>query len=73
MSAEEKDPKSEEMLLFPALSGGGVLARRGELVGGRPNGHEGSVLYLRSGPSIYTSLTTPELARVFGAQVIEKR
>lgn len=69
--ATENDP--DELLLFPSLSGGGVLARRGELVGARPNGHEGSVAYLRSGPSIYTSMTTPELARALGAQVIEKR
>lgn len=69
--ATETNP--EDMLLLPSLSGGGALVRRGQVVGGRPNGHDGAVLYLEAGPSVYTSLTTPELARVFGAQIIDKR
>ncbi len=70
MPAEENT--KNEFMLLPSLSGGGVLVRRDQLIGGRPNGHEGSVAYLEAGPSVYTSLTTPELAHHLDAEIVEK-
>lgn len=62
-----KDDVSEGFVLVPAASGGGALLRRDEIAGGRANGQEGSILYLRSGPSVYTTATIPQMARYLGA------
>lgn len=72
MPAEEKT-KEDDFMLFASASGGGVLIRRTQIIGARPNGHEGAIIYAEAGPSIYTSLTTPEIARVLNAQFVEKR
>lgn len=59
-------------LHLPSASGAGVLVHRSQVVGARPNGpNEGSILYTAAGPSIYTSLTTKQLARLFDAQTVE--
>ena len=72
MPAEEKT-KEDDFMLFASVSGGGVLIRRGQIVGARPNGPDGAVIYSAAGPSMYSSLTTPEIARVLNAQFVEKR
>ena len=60
-------------VLFPSTSGGGVLARRSQIAGARPNGQEGAIIYLESGPSLYSSITTPEIARFLEADMVAKR
>lgn len=72
MPAGEKT-KDDDFMLFPSLTGGGVIVRRGQIIGARPNGHEGSIIYAEAGPSLYTSLTTPEISRVLDAEVVDKR
>lgn len=66
MNQESKDA---DFVLVPTTSGGGALVRRNEVAGGRANGSEGSILYLRSGPSVYSSATIPQLARYLGAEI----
>ncbi len=59
-------------VLLPGVSGGGVLVKRGQIVGARPNGpNQGAVVYTAAGPSLYTSLTTQQLGGLVNAQVIE--
>ncbi|MFZ5746193.1 MAG: hypothetical protein ACOY45_00890 [Pseudomonadota bacterium] len=59
-------------LLLPTSTGQGALVQRNQVVGARANGPtEGAILYTQAGPAIYTSMTTKDLARLFGAQVIE--
>lgn len=63
---------NENFIFLPSVTGDGVLIRRNQVVGARPNGpNEGAVVYTAAGPSIYTSLTTKALSRLFGAQVVE--
>jgi hypothetical protein len=64
---------SEDFILFPATSGGGALVRRSQIAGGRANGADGAIVYLASGPSVYTTATIPQLARYLGAEVAEIR
>lgn len=69
---EEDKLEGAGFLFLPSVSGGGVLIRRSQVVGARPNGpNEGSVVYTAAGPSIYTSATTKQLAGLFTAQVVE--
>jgi hypothetical protein len=70
MSTEEKN---ERFVLLPAVSGGGVLVRRSQIVGARPNGQDGAIVYTAAGPSLYTSLTTRQVAGVVSAELIEQQ
>ena len=59
-------------LFLPGVSGGGVLVHQDQIVGARPNGpNQGAVVYTEAGPSLYTSLTTQDLANVLNAGRIE--
>lgn len=61
-------------IFFPGVTAGGVLARADQIVGARPNGpNEGAVVYLASGPSIYTALSTQQLANLLRAELVEGR
>lgn len=63
---------SDGFLFLPGTSGAGVLVRRDQIVGARPNGpNEGAIVYTAAGPSIYTALTTRQLANLTNAQLIE--
>jgi hypothetical protein len=65
--------EADRFVLLPSVTGGGVLVRRDQIVGARPNGpNEGSILYTEAGPSIYTSLTTGQLANLVSAERIER-
>ena len=61
----------DNFILIPAKSGGGALVRRSQVAGGRANGADGAILYLASGPSVYTTATIPQLAEYLGAQQAE--
>jgi hypothetical protein len=63
--------EKSDFVLIPAASGGGALVRRVEIVGGRANGNDGSILYLRSGPSVYSTATVPQIARYLEADVAQ--
>ena len=65
--------KEDAFILLPTTSGGGALARRSEIAGGRPNGDDGCIVYLRSGPSVYVNATIPQVARFLGAEVANIR
>jgi len=59
-------------VFLPSVTGEGVLIKRSQVVGSRPNGpNGGAVVYTAAGPSIYTSLQTSQLAKIFDAEVIE--
>lgn len=59
--------QNDNFILIPAKSGGGALVRRSQVAGGRANGADGAILYLASGPSVYTTATIPQLAEYLGA------
>ena len=60
-----------EYLYLPGVTGGGVLIHKNQIVGARPNGpDQGAVVYTQAGPSLYTSLTTKNLAEFLGAKNI---
>lgn len=61
----------DNFILIPAKSGGGALVRRSQVAGGRTNGADGAILYLASGPSVYTTATIPQLAEYLGARKAE--
>jgi len=63
---------NDHFLLIPA-NGGGAVVHRSQIVGARPNGSDGAILYTQAGPSIYTTLSTKGLADLLGARVIEAR
>jgi hypothetical protein len=60
--------ENNNFILIPASTGGGALVRRSEIAGGRANG-DGCILYLRSGPSVYSTATIPQIARYLSADV----
>jgi len=63
---------TDRFVFLPSITGSGVLVRRNQVVGARPNGpNEGAIIYTEAGPSIYTSLTTEQLANLVDAQRIE--
>jgi hypothetical protein len=61
--------EESEFITLPAQgSQGDVLARREEIAGARPNGPTGqSIVYLRSGPSLYVGLTVAQLVERLNA------
>ena len=61
----------DNFILIPAKSGGGALVRRSQVAGGRANGADGAILYLASGPSVYTTATIPQLAEYLEARKAE--
>ncbi|MFO1033358.1 MAG: hypothetical protein U1E15_04475 [Hyphomicrobiales bacterium] len=61
-----------QFITFPANNGGLVLAKRSELAGGRPN-EAGTILYLRSGPSLYVAASMTQIAKALGAEPAELR
>lgn len=63
---------ANDFILIPA-KGGGALVRRSEIAGGRPNGAEGGIVYLKSGPSVYTTASMPQIAGYLGAEVAQVR
>ncbi len=72
MSTEESATREQGFVFLPAISGEGVLVRRSQVIGARPNGHEGAIVYANgSGPSLYTSMTTRQIADLLGAQIIK--
>lgn len=62
--------ETNDFILIPA-KGGGALVRRSEIAGGRPNGAEGGIVYLKSGPSVYTTASMPQIAEYLGARKAE--
>lgn len=72
MSTEERSELEQGFIFLPAISGEGVLVRRSQIVGARPNGHEGAIVYANgSGPSLYTSLTARQVADLLGARIVK--
>lgn len=69
----EENQVADGFILIPSASGGGALVRRSQIAGGRPNGADGAIIYLASGPSVYTTATIPQLAHYLGAAVAEIR
>ncbi len=66
------DEQNGGFIFLPSVTGDGVLIKREQVVGARPNGpNGGAIVYTAAGPSIYTSLQTPRLASLFDAQLIE--
>jgi hypothetical protein len=63
----------DKFIMLPAVTGGGALVRRSQVAGGRANGTDGAIVYLASGPSVYTTASIPQLARYLGAEVAEIR
>ena len=60
-------------VFLPSASGDGVLIRRQQIVGARPNGpNAGAIVYTAAGPSIYTALTTSELANLVAAERVQR-
>ncbi|MCP1199074.1 hypothetical protein [Notoacmeibacter sp. MSK16QG-6] len=66
------DHETNDFILIPA-KGGGALVRRSEIAGGRPNGAEGGIVYLKSGPSVYTTASIPQIAGYLEAEVAHVR
>lgn len=67
------DSFNQKFVHLPSANGSGVIVRRDQIVGARPNGpNEGSVLYTEAGPSIYTSLTTEHLAAIVAAEKVSQ-
>ena len=60
--------KNEDHFLLIPANGGGALVHKSQIVGARPNGTDGAVLYTKAGPSIYTTLSTKNLGEVLGAR-----
>lgn len=71
MDNETQQP--DNFILVPATSGGGALLRRSQIAGGRANGSDGAILYLASGPSVYTTASIPQIARYLGAEIADIR
>ncbi|WP_067338474.1 hypothetical protein [Stappia indica] len=63
---------ANDFILIPA-KGGGALVRRSEIAGGRPNGADGGIIYLKSGPSVYTTASMPQIAGYLGVEVAQVR
>ena len=63
--------QNDNFIMLPTSAGGGALVRRSQISGGRPNGQDGSILYLASGPSVYTTATVPQLAKYLGADIAQ--
>lgn len=61
------EQQNDNFILIPAKSGGGALVRRDQVAGGRANDAGGAIVYLASGPSVYTTATIPQLAEYLGA------
>ena len=66
------DHEANDFILIPA-KGGGALVRRSEIAGGRPNGTEGRIVYLKSGPSVYTTASIRQIAGYLEAEVAQVR
>ena len=73
-NAEPDTDTSDEFLLIPA-NGGGAVVHSSQIAGARKKWRRGTGSYMctRSGPSIYTTLSTRSLAKMFGARMIEAR
>jgi len=68
----ELNENLDGFVFLPSVTGDGVLIKREQVVGARPNGpNGGAIVYTAAGPSIYTSLQTPQIASLFDAQLIE--
>lgn len=60
---------ASEFLLLPATGGQVALARKSEVVGGRAQDNSNaSILYLRSGPSLYVNAPLAQIGRYLGAE-----
>lgn len=69
---DENSADTTGFIFLPTTTGQGVLVKRSQVVGARPNGpNEGAILYTAAGPAIYTSMTTRDIASLFNSQVIE--
>lgn len=74
MATEETTNQKELQFLFlPASSGGGVVVRRAQVVGARPNGQDGAIVYTAAGPALYTTLTTKQIASYLAAESVGER
>ena len=68
----EENDQNNGFVFLPSATGDGVLIKRAQVVGARPNGpNAGAIVYTAAGPSIYTSLMTKQLAGLFNAQMVE--
>ena len=65
--------ENDNFIMLPAMSGGGALVRKSQISGSRANGLEGAIVYLASGPSVYTTATVPQLARYLQADIADLR
>jgi hypothetical protein len=68
--------QADSFILLPAVSGGGALVRRSQISGSRANGangNEGSIVYLASGPSVYSTASILQLGRYLNAEVADLR
>jgi hypothetical protein len=61
--------ENSDFFFLPA-NGGGALVQKEQIIGARPNGNEGAIVYTAAGPSIYTTMTTQDLAKAFEAQAL---
>ena len=73
MSDNKIIENEDGFLVFPAKKGDYVLARRSEVAGGRPDEGNSSIIYLKSGPSIYVAAKMSEIGRALGAELANVR
>lgn len=71
--SNEINQSSDDFLLLPASVGGGALVRRSQIAGARANGPDGSIVYAKSGPSIYTTATIPQIGKYLNAEAVDIR
>lgn len=71
---DELNTPANDFAFLPASVGGGALVRRSQIVGARANGPDGgAIVYTAAGPSIYTTLTTSQLAEVVKAERVDQQ
>tara|TARA_R110001606_G_C15403197_1_gene653524 strand:+ start:2935 stop:3159 length:225 start_codon:yes stop_codon:yes gene_type:complete len=71
---DQLEETQNDFAFLPASVGGGALVRRSQIVGARANGpNEGAIVYTKAGPSIYTTLSTAQLAEYVSAERVDQR
>lgn len=67
-----RDAETEDFVLLPASNGQVALAKKSEIVGGRCQDNNNlSILYLRSGPSLYVNAPLAQIGRYLQAEMAE--
>jgi hypothetical protein len=70
----EKDVLEQPAFIHvPSASGGGAVIRRSQIAGARANNSDESIIYLEAGPSVYSTLSIPQLARFLNAEQVQAR